>query len=196
MDRTLRDLLDQPNHPFGGITILFGGDFRQTLPIILHGGREEIVPATLTHSNLWPGMNIHYLYQNMWLGQDPECDEWAQQLLRIGITDGEVELPEHMRCGDTMASLINCLYSRLLAQEEHLPDQYFLDRTILNPRNEQVHEVNSTILDSVLPQEKTTYLSADSVMEEEYDYIQPEILNTFSPSGFPLHKLELKIHIA
>ena len=30
-------------------------------------------------------------------------------------------------------------------------------------------------------------------MEAEYDYIQPEILNTFSPSGFPLHKLELKI---
>ena len=65
VDRTLRDLLDQPNRPFGGITILFGGDFRQTLPVILHGGREEIVPATLTNSNLWPRMNIHYLHQNM-----------------------------------------------------------------------------------------------------------------------------------
>ena len=56
-------------------------------------------------------MNIHYLHQNMQLGQDLECDEWAQQLLQIGITDGEVELPEHMWCGDIMAFLINCLYS-------------------------------------------------------------------------------------
>ena len=30
-------------------------------------------------------------------------------------------------------------------------------------------------------------------MKGEYNYIQPEILNTFSPSEFPLHKLELKI---
>jgi hypothetical protein len=45
MDHTLCDLLDQLNHPFGGITILFGGDSRQTLPVILYGGREEIVPA-------------------------------------------------------------------------------------------------------------------------------------------------------
>ena len=54
-----------------------------------------------------------------------------------------------MWCGDTMASLLNCLYSELLAQNEHLSNQYFLDCTILNPRNEQVHEVNSIMLDSV-----------------------------------------------
>ena len=51
MDHTLCDLLDQLNHPFRGIAILFGEDLRQTLSIILHNGREEIVPATLTHSN-------------------------------------------------------------------------------------------------------------------------------------------------
>ena len=71
-------------------------------------------------------------------------------------------LPEHMCCGDTMASLIDFLHSQLLAQNQHLPDQYFLDCTILSPRNEQVHEVSATILESVAPQEKITYLSADS----------------------------------
>jgi len=170
MDHTLCDLLDQPNRPFGGITILFGGDFRQTLPIVLHGSREQIFPATLTHSNLWPRVNIHYLHQNMCLGQDPESDEWAQQLLQISVTDGDVILPEHIHCGDTMASLINSLYSQLLAQNQHLPDQYFLDHTTPSPQNEQVHEVNATILDSVAPQEKITYLSTDSVVEQEYEY--------------------------
>lgn len=36
------------------------------------------------------------------------------------------------------------------------------------------------------------YLSADSVTDREYDYIQPEVLHTLNPSGFPLHILELK----
>ena len=192
VDRTLRDLLNQPDCPFGGLTVLFSGDFRQTLPVILHGSREQIVPATLTHSYLWQTMRVHYLHQNMRLGQDPESDAWAQQLLHIGVTDGEIVLPEHMRCGDTMASLINALYSQLLAQDQQPSDRYFLDRTILSARNVEVNEINASILSSVAPQQADTYLSADSVTDPEYDYIPPEILHTFSPSGFPLHKLELK----
>ena len=99
-----------------------------------------------------------------------------------------------MCSGDIMASLINSLYSQLLAQDRQLSDQYFLDHTILSPRNEQAHEINAIILDDVVPQEKTTYLSADSVPEDEpdYQYVQSEVLNIFNPSGFPLHKLELK----
>ena len=74
MDHTLRDLLNR-DVPFEGITMLLSGDFRQTLPVIQHGSRAQIVPATLTHSNLWPNMSVHYLYQNMCLGQDPESNE-------------------------------------------------------------------------------------------------------------------------
>ena len=61
VDHTLHDLLNK-DCPFGGITILLSGDFRQTLPVIQHESREQIVPATLTHSNLWLNMAIHYLY--------------------------------------------------------------------------------------------------------------------------------------
>ena len=52
--------------------------------------------------------------------------------------------------------------------------------------------MRSLVLDFVAPQEKTTYLSADSFSDVEYGYIQPEILHTLDPSGFPLHKLEVK----
>ena len=51
LDRTLRDLRDN-NEPFGGITILMGGDFQQTLPVIPKGSREEILDATITRSHL------------------------------------------------------------------------------------------------------------------------------------------------
>ena len=182
------------DRPFGGITTMFSGDFRQTLPVIQHGTRAQIVPAALTHSYLWAQMRVHHLNQNMRLGQDPESDQWAQQLLHIGCTDGEVELPQHMHCGDSIASLMDAMYSNLLAlhPHQHLPDHYFLDHTILSPRNAEVHEINSTILEAVQLQDKVTYTSADSVTDGEYEYIQPEILHTLSPSGFPLHKLELK----
>ena len=49
VDHSLHDLLDR-DEDFGGIIVLFGGDFRQTLPVITHGSQEQIVGATLCHS--------------------------------------------------------------------------------------------------------------------------------------------------
>ena len=46
IDCTLQDLLGR-DVPFGGIVVLFGGDFCQTLPVIPHGSREQIVGAAL-----------------------------------------------------------------------------------------------------------------------------------------------------
>ena len=90
-------------------------------------------------------MRVHHLNQNMCLGQDPESDQWAQQLLHIGCTDVEIELPQHMHYGDSIASLMDAMYSNLLAlhPHQHLPDHNFLDHTILSPRNTEVNEINS-----------------------------------------------------
>ena len=192
VDRSLKDLMSR-EQPFGGITTLFGGDFRQTLPVVPHGSREQIVSAVQTHSNIWRDMGVHYLHQNMRLGQDPECDQWAQRLLEIGITDGNVELPEHMRCGNNIESLITAVYNDLLDPDHgnQLADQYFLDRTILTPRNAEVHELNSIILNRVSGKKKEC-LSVDKVSNREYEYIPQKVLNSLDPSGFPFHKLELK----
>ena len=179
--------------PFGGITTLFGGDFRQTLPVVPHGSREKIVSEVQTHSNIWRDMRVHYLHQNMCLGQDPECDQWAQRLLEIGITDGNVELPEHMCCGNDIEFLITTVYNDFLDPDRgnQLADQYFLDHTILTPRNAEVHELNSIILNRVSG-EKKECLSVDKVSNREYEYIPQKVLNSLDPSGFPLHELELK----
>ncbi|XP_028106139.1 uncharacterized protein LOC114305254, partial [Camellia sinensis] len=42
VDRTLRDTCDSEK-PFGGITVVLGGDFRQILPIITKGVHEQII---------------------------------------------------------------------------------------------------------------------------------------------------------
>jgi hypothetical protein len=54
VDRTLKDLLDN-NSPFGGLTVLFGGDFRQVLPILKKNGssRAQIVNSSLKRSTIW-----------------------------------------------------------------------------------------------------------------------------------------------
>jgi ATP-dependent DNA helicase PIF1 len=54
LDRTLRDVLSTDDSaksalPFGGKTIIFGGDFRQVLPVIEGGSRNEIIDALLLH---------------------------------------------------------------------------------------------------------------------------------------------------
>ncbi|XP_076905921.1 uncharacterized protein LOC143561836 [Bidens hawaiensis] len=53
LDRTLRDLFDQREKPFGGKSILLGGDFRQTLAVIVKASRSEILNSTLPRSHLW-----------------------------------------------------------------------------------------------------------------------------------------------
>jgi len=61
VDRLFRDVMKSINPllasiPFGGKKILFGGDFRQYLPVILRGSRAEIINSTLKSSYLWTDM--------------------------------------------------------------------------------------------------------------------------------------------
>jgi len=73
VDRSLRDFLDN-DVPFGGITVAWGGDFKQTLPVIVGGSREETVGASIQNSYLWPHVKVLHLTENMWVdSNDPEC---------------------------------------------------------------------------------------------------------------------------
>lgn len=52
LDHTLRDIMssnDQvlANNKFGGITIVLGGDFRQTLPVIPNAKKQQILAASI-----------------------------------------------------------------------------------------------------------------------------------------------------
>ena len=67
IDRTSRDVMDTTSRdkPFGGKTLLFRGYFRQVLPIIQKGTREEIVDASLNHSYIWEHFTVLKLTTNM-----------------------------------------------------------------------------------------------------------------------------------
>jgi hypothetical protein len=77
----LRDILRCTNEnsdkiPFGGMTAVLGGDFRQILLVVTKGRREHIVNASIKRSYLWSHFTVYRLKQNMCLSciSDNMCD--------------------------------------------------------------------------------------------------------------------------
>lgn len=64
LDRSLRDLMKRvdlayESVPFGGKFVVFGGDFRQVLPVVIKGSRVNIVDACLNRSEqIWPHVKV------------------------------------------------------------------------------------------------------------------------------------------
>lgn len=65
VDRMLRDVRKCDQRPFGGLIMLFGGDFAQTLPVIRLGTRSAVTAASLQRSYLWQYIQILQLTRNM-----------------------------------------------------------------------------------------------------------------------------------
>jgi PIF1-like helicase len=63
--------------PFGGITVVFGGDFHQTLPIVINGTCKDTVQATLQCSYLWNHIEVLYLHQNIRISSDTERETFS-----------------------------------------------------------------------------------------------------------------------
>ncbi|GAB2295406.1 hypothetical protein Dimus_038353 [Dionaea muscipula] len=83
VDRTLRDICNC-DKPFGGKTVVLGGDFRQILPVIPKGFREQIVNASLRRSTIWENLRVLSLNTNMRLDQsDPTNAQFAKFLMEV-----------------------------------------------------------------------------------------------------------------
>ncbi|XP_020249696.1 uncharacterized protein LOC109827146 [Asparagus officinalis] len=83
LDRTLRDIMDQ-DEPFGGKVIVFGGDFRQVLPVVPRATRSQTVRESLVSSYLWSKMKKLKLSKNMRARTNSTFSEF---LLRVGNGD-------------------------------------------------------------------------------------------------------------
>ncbi|GKD91792.1 ATP-dependent DNA helicase PIF1-like protein [Tanacetum coccineum] len=165
-DRTLRDICTgtytaNSDKVFGGKVVVFGGDFRQILPVIPNGSRQDIVHASLNMSYLWQHCTVLKLTKNMRLrvGCNPEdaedINDFADWILSIGEgkiggkNDGHapVEFPKEMLIPDSndhIESLITETYDNW--QNNLWDPTYFQDRAILAPTHEQVDKVNKEFL--------------------------------------------------
>ena len=60
IDHSLHDIRED-EHPFGGLTVVFRGDFQQILPIVPNGSHEDIVNASIQCLYLWDITTILHL---------------------------------------------------------------------------------------------------------------------------------------
>ena len=123
-----------------------------------------------------------------------ESDVFAKYLLDVGAErnsnpDGTVTLPAHMRCGDSVDSLIDAIYPGITQGGK--PDKYFAERTLLSCKNDNVDDLNEEIL-AKFPGEEKILMSADSVTTDDGLAYPVEYLNSLNVSGLPLAKLALK----
>lgn len=60
VDKTSRDVRNC-DRPFGGVTVVFGGDFQQCLPVVVKGSAQEIMAASFQHSDFWVDWHVEAL---------------------------------------------------------------------------------------------------------------------------------------
>ncbi|XP_076921997.1 uncharacterized protein LOC143583632 [Bidens hawaiensis] len=160
LDRFLKDVLSS-NLLFGGKLVVFGGDFRQILPVVQKGTRQDIVNASLCSSYIWSECNVLRLTKNLRLTIDrpstyvEETRLFAKWLLDIGEgnvggpNDGVVmiDIPDDLHIKnsiDPISKLFNFVYSNIL--QNYKNQHYFQDRAILAPTNEIIDEINDSLL--------------------------------------------------
>ncbi|XP_028110161.1 uncharacterized protein LOC114308706 [Camellia sinensis] len=198
VDRTLRDICDCEK-PFGGITVVLGGDFRQILPIITKGVREQTVNTSLRHSVLWKDLHVLSLDLNMPLNHANLGNAiFAKFLTEVGTNPQEIiKIPLTIhRCQD-IKKLLSVVYPQLDVADTSTPS-FLTERTILSARNDDVSAINIAAL-NIFPGNTYTYLAADKMAED--DEIDPsitnrypnEFLNSLDPPGLPAFKVELKV---
>ncbi|XP_066341099.1 uncharacterized protein [Miscanthus floridulus] len=211
LDRTFQDIMGC-DQPFGGKVMLFGGDFRQVLPVVPRGTRAQITDATLLKSYLWENVRRIRLTQNM----RARNDKWfSEYLLRIGngteetYDDGYVQLPDDILIGSNNEDFtensvknkkissedasINILIDRVFPnlQANCKSTEYMRERAILSTRNEYVDAVNALMIDR-FPGEEKVYYSFDSVDDDSRNNYPIDFLNTITPNGLPPHELKVK----
>ena len=101
LDRSLRDLMGQPDKPFGGKIILLAGDFRQCLPVVPGANRAGTVDHCINQSHLWQHFQVLRLTVNMRVraSGDPQLEAFDEWTLQIGNgTQGSetVKVPAEM----------------------------------------------------------------------------------------------------
>jgi hypothetical protein len=190
MDKTLREITRNLSVPFGGKVMIFGGDFRQTLPIIEGATPGQILQNTMKASDLWSSFKIFKLTRNM--RANPNEVEFAKEILEIGDgkkndNEDNIIVPErYLFNGD----LVKEIFAPTINNENIDSLQ---NCAILAPTNKEVDEINKQAL-LLVEGDSKVYYANDEILEEDnkkHRYVT-ELLNTINPSGVPKHVIELK----
>ncbi|KAH9070485.1 hypothetical protein Ae201684P_002842 [Aphanomyces euteiches] len=212
VDHMLQDLMDNAL-PFGGKVVIFSGDFKQMLPVILKGTPGLILEACLKNSYLWSNVAKFHLTVNMRLtnNNSESVREFAGLLKSIGhgtyptcteLGADYIRLPDDLaipyNSPDDLGSFLHSVYQDMNNLRINELRSYFGCRAILAPKHNVVADINTTLLERLSSDGEMTYLSADSVAEKRDSDADAcefpiEFLNSIDINNFPSHKLHLKV---
>ncbi|XP_019195884.1 PREDICTED: uncharacterized protein LOC109189728 [Ipomoea nil] len=218
LDRTMMDLLHfvdpcSEMKTFGGKTVVLGGDFRQILPVVPKGTRQDIVSSAINSSCLWDSCKVLRLTQNLRLSSVPNggnrqaLQEFADWIANVGDgklggrNDGyaEVEIPKHMLLSSGADDIKTIVHSTFpMFANGNTDPEHLLGRAILAPTLDVVNAVNDYMTE-LHNAESRSYFSSDAVCKADGDngifgdVHTPEFLNSIRVSGLPNHTLTLKI---
>ena len=201
VDRTLRDVRDEPNKLFGGLTVLFCGDWRQILPVIPRGSRTEVVNATLKHSRIWKYVSECTLNRNMRINLGPLAEGFAKWLLDLGegkipivqeAGPSAIQIPDALLLrsngSNQLLDLCNFVYDGL--ERSTSERDWFASKMIITGKNIDVDRINEKML-AMFPGTARDYYSYDKTTED--GTMHPlEYIHKLMPNGFPAHHLRLK----
>lgn len=205
---------------FGGKPVLFGGDFRQVLPVVEGVARGDIIDASLLESKLWKHVEVMRLTVNMRLSnaelseeQKVEMKAFAQWTLNVGegrlttrkqaggIDSTWIDIPPELLLtppGDKVSAIADAVYDHF--DVNHALSLYLAQCAVICPVNVIVDEVNDHMLMRV-PALSKEYLSYDTITnsaEQPLDFeilYPPEFLNSVVITNFPHHRLCLKVGV-
>ena len=194
MDASLRDFR-KDERPFGGATVVFGGDFRQTLPIVLRGTAAMQVAACIRMSPLWNQFDLRVLEKNLRVHVDEDSNTYAKFVLDVGngVDKRDItEFPPRVHIMYKHMDLIRAVYGDVI-DESTISKQY--SRAIVSPTNRNTRKFNDIIINDLMPGEALVCDSVDSAIldaEKDEAYFSPQFLNTLHPPGMPPHRLLIK----
>ena len=208
LDRSLHDLMGQPDQPFGGKILLLAGDFRQCLPVVPGANRAGTVDHCINQSHLWQHFQVLRLTENMRVraSGDPVLEAFDKWTISIGngsVMNGAVPIPPDMlteiqpntkeeprREAESMKKFCQLVFPDI--ETNFSTPGWFEGRSILAPTNKEVDSINDMMQDW-LPGGGVKLSSADT-LENPSDAFRfnTEYLNTLRPNGFPQHMLDLK----
>ena len=195
-DDLFRQLMEN-NHPFGGKIVIFGGDFRQVLPVVFHGTRALIMEVIAKKAECWPNVTKFELTTNVRASEDPNFTEWV---LSFGngtaletMVDGvpKIEIIDSIRMSENMIGELFGNYNQEIVSDEFAASS----KVILCATNEDVRKINALIIES-LPGEKVTSFShtyIESMDLSEIEAFNSDYLNSLNVAGLPSHELRLAV---
>ncbi|KIH53237.1 hypothetical protein ANCDUO_16641 [Ancylostoma duodenale] len=195
-EKMLRDFAapDFRHTAFGGIMMVFGGDWAQFLPVVENGSKTEILNETLKCSGIWQLIRVLTLEKNMRVL--PGNNDFTNWLREVGegsnfIVDNLIRIPSDMVVPSEQ-HVIDWLYTPELLNDE----KQLASVALLSIRNSDVLSINDIVVEKLNGEYMDVYGVDEAVQEEDgidgLPFDDEEDIHKETPAGMPPYLLRLK----